>query len=64
MSPGAYKGPAPVQPTLAGESVAALIGLGIPEQSARLAVDTAMKTLGPDAALPAMIRASLKALGR
>ncbi len=64
VSAGAYKGPAPAAPSLTGESVAALIGLGIPEQSARLAVDTAVKALGPDAELPAMIRASLKALGR
>lgn len=59
-----YKGAAPAAPSLAGESVAALIGLGIPEQSARLAVDTAIKQSGPDIALPALIRASLKALGR
>ena len=59
-----YKGAAPAAPSLAGESVAALIGLGIPEQSARLAVDTAIKQSGSDIALPALIRASLKALGR
>ena len=55
---------APAQPSLAGESVAALMGLGIAESAARLAVETAMKTAGADVELPALIRASLKALGR
>lgn len=60
LSPVAAK----AAPSLAGESVAALIGLGIAEAQARLAVDAALKQLGETAELPALIRASLKALGR
>ena len=51
-------------PTVAGDAVAALIGLGVAEQQARVAVDAALKQLGEGAELPALIRASLKALGR
>jgi Holliday junction DNA helicase RuvA len=54
----------PAAPSLMGESVAALMGLGIAETAARLAVETAMKQASPDIELPALIRASLKALGR
>ncbi len=49
---------------MAGEAVAALIGLGISENQARLAVDAALKAEGPEVELPALIRASLKALGK
>lgn len=52
------------KPTVTGESVAALVGLGIPEQQSRLAVDKAVKELGDEAELAAVIRASLKAMGR
>ncbi|HVZ29619.1 MAG TPA: Holliday junction branch migration protein RuvA [Asticcacaulis sp.] len=54
----------PPKPTVTGESVAALVGLGIPETQSRLAVDKALKELGDEAELAAVIRASLKAMGR
>ncbi|MFT3996255.1 MAG: Holliday junction branch migration protein RuvA [Asticcacaulis sp.] len=47
-----------------GESVAALMGLGIPEAQSRQAVDSAVKELGPEAELAAVIRASLKLIGK
>lgn len=56
--------PAAPKPTVTGESVAALVGLGISEAQSRLAVDKAMKDLGEEAELAAVIRASLKAMGR
>ncbi len=64
FEPTAYKAPEAAKPSTAGEAVAALIGLGISENQARLAVDVALKDQGPDVALPALIRASLKALGK
>jgi Holliday junction DNA helicase RuvA len=51
-------------PSISGDAVAALIGLGVTEQQARVAVDTALKAAGEGVELPALIRASLKALGR
>jgi Holliday junction DNA helicase RuvA len=51
-------------PSVAGDAVAALIGLGVAEQQARVAVDAALKAAGEGAELPALIRASLKALGK
>ena len=59
--------PAPVaapQPTLAGEAVSALLGLGMAEVNARRAVDQALIRLGEDAELSAVIRAALQELGR
>ncbi len=56
--------PAAAKPTVTGESVAALIGLGISESQSRLAVDKAVQELGAEAELAAVIRASLKAMGR
>jgi Holliday junction DNA helicase RuvA len=53
-----------LKPSINGESVAALMGLGMSEQQSRQAVDVALKDLGPEAELAAVIRASLKALGR
>jgi len=47
-----------------GESVAALMGLGIPEAQSRQAVEAAVKELGPEAELAAVIRASLKLIGK
>jgi len=64
FSPMAAKGAAPVKPSVSGEAVAALLGLGVNDTQARLAVETALKTLGPEAELPALIRASLKSLGK
>jgi len=51
-------------PSVAGDAVAALIGLGVAEQQARIAVDSALKAAGESVELPALIRASLKALGK
>lgn len=53
-----------VKATINGEAVAGLTGLGVTEQNARLAVETAVAQLGVDAELPAVIRAALKALGK
>lgn len=58
------RGIAVTMPTITGESVSALIGLGINETQARLAVEAAMKHLEPDAHLPVVIRAALKSLGK
>ncbi|BBF80453.1 Holliday junction branch migration protein RuvA [Asticcacaulis excentricus] len=64
MAPGAVL--ASVSPTasLNGESVAALMGLGIPEAQSRQAVEAAVKELGPEVELAAVIRASLKLIGK
>jgi holliday junction DNA helicase RuvA len=53
-----------VLPSMAGEAVSALMGLGMAEMQSRLAVDKALKDLGPEAELKDVIRASLKALGK
>lgn len=55
---------APAQPSLAGEAVSALLGLGVAEVNARRAVDQALIRLGEAAELPAVIRAALQELGR
>lgn len=55
---------AAVKTTINGEAIAGLMGLGVAEQNARLAVETAVAQLGADAELPAVIRAALKALGK
>lgn len=47
-----------------GEAVAALMGLGYAEAAARRAVEQALARLGPDAALPALIKAALQEAGR
>lgn len=47
-----------------GEALAALAGLGIPDASARRAVDAAKARLDPDATLSALIKASLQEVGR
>jgi Holliday junction DNA helicase RuvA len=51
-------------PSVSGEAVVALMGLGTPEAVARRAVELALTRLGADAALPAVIRAALQELGR
>ena len=56
--------PAAHRPTVAGEAVSALMGLGTPEAVARRAVEQAVSRLGEDAALPAVIKAALQELGR
>jgi Holliday junction DNA helicase RuvA len=57
---------APAQPvvTLAGESVAALMGLGVAEPVARRAVEQAVLRLGEDAEVGAVIKAALQEIGR
>ena len=60
---GAAPGAAPV-PSISGEAVAALMGLGIAEPAARRAVETAQGRLEADAALPALIKAALQEIGR
>ncbi|MEN5230376.1 Holliday junction branch migration protein RuvA [Brevundimonas naejangsanensis] len=51
-------------PSVTGEAVAALLGLGIAEVNARRAVDHALTKLGEDAELPLVIRTALQELGR
>ena len=51
-------------PSVTGEAVAALLGLGIAEINARRAVDQALIRLGDEAELSAVIRAALQELGR
>ncbi|MFT4091049.1 MAG: Holliday junction branch migration protein RuvA [Asticcacaulis sp.] len=55
---------APAAVSVNGESVAALMGLGISETQSRVAVENALRELGPEAELAAVIRASLKVLGQ
>ena len=64
FGPLAAKGTAPVKPTVSGEAVAALLGLGVNDMQARLAVETAQKALGADAELAVLIRTALKSLGK
>jgi Holliday junction DNA helicase RuvA len=54
----------PAMPTATGDAVAALMGLGIPETSARRTVEQAALRLGEDAEAPALIKAALQELGR
>ena len=55
---------APPVPSVTGEAVSALLGLGVAEVNARRAVDQALIRLGEDADLSAVIRAALQELGR
>jgi Holliday junction DNA helicase RuvA len=64
FSPIAGKAAEPVKASVSGEAVAALLGLGINDMQARLAVETAQKTLGAEAELPVLIRTALKNLGK
>jgi Holliday junction DNA helicase RuvA len=54
----------PAVPSLTGEAVAALLGLGVVEVNARRAVGQALIRLGEGADLSAVIRAALQELGR
>ena len=56
--------PEPAKPSLAGEAVAALMGLGVAEPAARRVVEQAAVRLGEEAAAPALIKAALQELGR
>jgi len=58
------KAVAPPPPSVTGEAVAALLGLGIAEVNARRAVDHALTKLGEEAELPLVIRTALQELGR
>jgi Holliday junction DNA helicase RuvA len=51
-------------PTVAGEAVAALMGLGVAEPMARRVVEQAVLRLGEDVAEPVLIKAALQELGR
>ncbi|HEY8614911.1 Holliday junction branch migration protein RuvA [Phenylobacterium sp.] len=53
-----------VKPSVSGEAVAALMGLGVAEPNARRVVEAALARLGDDAAVPALIKAALQELGR
>ncbi|ESQ76111.1 Holliday junction branch migration protein RuvA [Asticcacaulis sp. AC402] len=64
FEPVALRPDEPLKPTVNGESVAALMGLGVSETQARLAVETALRDLGADAALPLVIRTALKNLSK
>jgi len=52
------------KPSNAGEAVAALMGLGVAEPSARRVVDQASLRLGEEAEVAALIKAGLQELGR
>ena len=54
----------PAKPTATGEAVAALLGLGVAEPSARRVVEQAALRLGEDTEAPALIKAALQELGR
>lgn len=56
--------PVHAAPSLTGEAVSALMGLGIAEVLARRAVDQAGIRLGEDAELSAVIKAALQEVGR
>ncbi len=54
----------PAKPSVAGEAVAALMGLGVAEAVGRRAVEQAVLRLGDDAEVGAVIKAALQELGR
>ena len=51
-------------PSVAGEAVAALMGLGTPEAVGRRAVEKALERLGEGAPLAAVVKGALQELGR
>jgi len=63
-APGVHAEVAPPVPSVTGEAVSALLGLGVAEVNARRAVDQALIRLGDAADLSAVIRAALQELGR
>ena len=54
----------PARPTATGEAVAALMGLGVAEPSARRVVEQAALRLGEESEAGALIKAALQELGR
>ena len=56
--------PVKLKPSVSGEAVAALMGLGLAEPAARRAVEQAVDALGADADISAVIKAALKEMGR
>ena len=62
--PGVHSESVAPVPSVTGEAVSALLGLGMAEVNARRAVDHALIRLGEDAELSAVIRAALQELGR
>jgi len=56
--------PEAARPSLSGEAVAALMGLGVAEAAARRVVEQAAVRLGEEAPAPALIKAALQELGR
>lgn len=56
--------PQPARPTVSGEAVAALMGLGVAEPQARRVVEAAHARLSEDAEASALIKAALQELGR
>jgi len=62
--PAGVAAPAHAAPSLTGEAVSALMGLGIAEVLARRAVDQAVIRLGEEAELSAVIKAALQEVGR
>lgn len=64
-APGGHSEVAAVPvPSVTGEAVAALLGLGIAEVNARRAVEQALEAKGEAAGLSAIIRAALQELGK
>ena len=55
---------APAAPSVTGEAIAALMGLGVAEPMARRVVEQAAARLGDDVAEPVLIKAALQELGR
>jgi Holliday junction DNA helicase RuvA len=64
FSPVQTAAPSAHRPTVAGEAVSALMGLGSAEAVARRAVEQAVTRLGEAAELSAVIKAALQELGR
>jgi Holliday junction DNA helicase RuvA len=56
--------PAAAAPSIAGDAVVALMGLGTPEAVGRRAVEKALERLGEAAPLQAVIKGALQELGR
>jgi len=63
-APGVHAEVVAPAPSLTGEAVSALLGLGVAEVNARRAVDQALIRLGDEAELSGVIRAALQELGR